>query len=79
MVRMTNSDPPAFLIETPEADYDLLDDTAVAFLRFLHYIGLMTLEANKMPCPACGHKDPQDCAECGGLGWILRSKENHDE
>lgn len=62
-----------FEIETPGAVYELAGETAVAFQRYLHYIGLMLLESNKLPCPVCSSGPPQDCIECGGLGWILKT------
>lgn len=61
-----------FSVITPSIDYDFSGPTAVAFERYLYFSGLMTLETNKMPCPQCGEKEPQDCPECGGLGWILK-------
>jgi hypothetical protein len=70
----------SFTIDTPDGQqYDLVGPTAIAFLRFLHYMGLMMLEANKIPCPVCGHKAPQDCLECGGLGWVLKPLESTHE
>jgi hypothetical protein len=49
----------------------LEDDVAVAFIRYLHYLGIFELAAAKRPCPDCGNKPPQDCETCGGLGWVL--------
>jgi hypothetical protein len=62
-----------FEISTPEGDYEFAGETAIAFERFLYFTGLMTLENNKAKCPECGHKKPQDCPECGGLGWVLKT------
>jgi hypothetical protein len=64
----------AFEIQAPGVDFELTGDTAVAFLRFMHYSGLMLLESNKIPCPQCGDKEPQDCPECCGLGWVLKGQ-----
>jgi hypothetical protein len=62
-----------FEVATPNGDYEFSGATSVAFERFLYFTGLMTLEQNKVPCPECGHLLPQDCPECGGLGWVLKS------
>jgi hypothetical protein len=46
-------------------------DAALAFIRYLHFIGLFEVENAKRPCPECGDKIPQNCETCGGLGWVI--------
>jgi hypothetical protein len=50
---------------------ELQGKTAIAFMRYLHFIGIFEVENAKRSCPDCGDKIPQNCETCGGLGWVI--------
>lgn len=50
---------------------ELNGKVALAFIRYLYFIGLFEVENAKRPCPECGDKIPQNCETCGGLGWVI--------
>lgn len=64
--------PAAVYVSLPSGDEITMEnDVAIAFVRYLHYLGLFRVEKAKRPCPNCGAKEPQDCETCGGIGWVL--------
>jgi hypothetical protein len=72
MVEATGNKTPLVILYCDEDPMqELTGKTALAFIRYLHYLGIFELEAAKKPCPDCGNKPPQDCEICGGLGWVL--------
>ena len=70
-IRYSNDPASVTIFNAGDPFTELTGPAAVAFVRFLHYLGIFELEAAKKPCPECGEKPPQDCDTCGGLGWVI--------
>jgi hypothetical protein len=50
---------------------ELRGGAAIAFLRYLRFIGIMEMVEARRKCPDCGDLPPRDCDTCGGLGWVV--------
>jgi hypothetical protein len=80
MEELAGSDKPRYVIEAPELMYELEGPPAVAFGRYLHFIGVFVALGARVPCETCKGESPGYCPGCDGLGWSVdATKVNIDE
>jgi hypothetical protein len=59
-------------VEIPGDLVNLTGPVAVAFERYLVFLGTFAGAESKAPCPRCSQGPPTECDECGGLGWVIK-------